>query len=98
MSEKTTTDKAPQKPTEDLLPPPKLVWQGKTQAIMEADCRLVLKYEWVLHSGAKDWVAEPKIVYEVVSRKAAMGEPIWEQKEIAAVPVDFYLSLLKEMT
>ena len=95
MSEKRTLENVKDKPTEDKLPPAKLVWEGSVDGLGSLDpARVVLRYKWVLPTG-KEWQADPEYVYEVAKGKHALGEWRWEQHQLSSLPPQFFAEVLE---
>ena len=93
MSEKTKiTPKA--QPSPDNLPVPQSLWVGDGHHLGGTyPARLVAYYVWVLHADQPDWVAEPKIAYEVASRRDRMNALVFDERPLTEVPPAAFLSM-----
>lgn len=100
MSEKRTPDNTPSKPTHDKLPKPMVVWTGHSARAVasetEIDARVILRYEWVLPGGAKEWEAHEAVIYEVIDGRDGLDNPIWRPLGRENIPVKFYSEFMKK--
>lgn len=81
-------------PSAELLNKPRVVWSGAAKdGKFEHPARIVVRYTWVLYQDANEWVAEPKIVYEVANGRDAMDELRYADTPLASIPSGAYMQL-----
>ena len=85
-----------EKPSQDALPPPTLLWQGfmGRDPQRQFPCRVVRHYVWSLNPGETEWEAVVHHTFEVSGGPAAMGECRYEKRDFNDLPSTFFGDML----